>query len=83
MAAAHEVCARVRLSGMALAAAASSVVAEMGMAGGTGGMIAVDRTGGVTMPFSARGMYRGLVRGRGAPQTAIFREVPHATGLAA
>jgi isoaspartyl peptidase/L-asparaginase-like protein (Ntn-hydrolase superfamily) len=46
-------------------------------------MIAVDREGRVTMPFSARGMYRGLVRGHGAPQTAIFREGPRATGLAA
>jgi hypothetical protein len=28
------------------------------------------------MPFSARGMYRGLARGLEAPQTAIFREAP-------
>ena len=83
MAAAHEVCARIRLGGMTLEAAASSVVAEMGMAGGTGGMIAVDRQGRVTMPFSARGMYRGLVRGLGAPQSAIFREEPRTVGLAA
>ena len=83
MAAAHEVCARIRLGGMALEAAASSVVAEMGLAGGTGGMIAVNQAGEVTMPFSARGMYRGMVRGMAAPQTAIFREGPLATGLAA
>jgi beta-aspartyl-peptidase (threonine type) len=76
MAAAHEVCARMRLSGMTLAAAAAAVVSELGLEGGTGGMIAIDRQGEVTMPFSARGMYRGLVRGAEAPQTAIFREAP-------
>ncbi len=77
MSAAHEVCARIRLSGMGLEEAAASVIAEIGLAGGAGGMIAVNRLGEVTMPFSARGMYRGLVRGTEAPKTAIFREAPH------
>jgi L-asparaginase / beta-aspartyl-peptidase len=82
MAAAHEVCARMRLGGMELDAAAASVVTEIGLAGGAGGMIAVDREGQVTMPFSARGMYRGVVRGSAVPQTAIFRE-PTLSALAA
>jgi beta-aspartyl-peptidase (threonine type) len=39
MSAAHEVCARIRLAGMGLEQAAASVVSELGMAGGTGGII--------------------------------------------
>jgi beta-aspartyl-peptidase (threonine type) len=76
MAAAHEVCARMRLGGMALEAAAAAVVAELGLQGGAGGMVVINRQGEVAMPFSARGMYRGLVRGHGTPETAIFREPP-------
>jgi beta-aspartyl-peptidase (threonine type) len=74
LAAAHEVCARVRLGGMPLDQAAASVVSEIGAEGGTVGMVVVDAAGRVAMPFSARGMYRGVVRESGEMKTAIFRE---------
>jgi beta-aspartyl-peptidase (threonine type) len=83
MSAAHEVCARTRLGGMELDAAAASVVTEIGLEGGTGGMIALDHKGRLAMPFSARGMYRGVVRGSGELQTAIFREPSRAALIAA
>jgi beta-aspartyl-peptidase (threonine type) len=70
--AAHEVAARMRLAGESLADAASSVIAEIGASGGDGGLIAVDASGQVVLPFNSLGMYRGAVAGHGAPRVAIY-----------
>jgi beta-aspartyl-peptidase (threonine type) len=43
-------------------------------AGGSGGLIAVDRTGAVALPFNCAGMYRGYVRRDGILRTAIYDE---------
>jgi isoaspartyl peptidase/L-asparaginase-like protein (Ntn-hydrolase superfamily) len=75
-AAAHEVCARVRYAGESINQAAALVIAEIGKRGGSGGMIAVDKTGRVAMPFNSRGMYRGQVDAAGTIHTAIYREAP-------
>ncbi len=72
--AAHEIAARMRLAGQALAHAAADVVAELGQAGGDGGLIAVDAGGRVAMPFNSEGMYRGMVGADGKARTAIYRE---------
>lgn len=70
--AAHEIAARVRLAGQSLEVAAASVLAEIGMSGGDGGVIAVDAAGNVTLPLNSSGMYRGVVTGRDAPRMAIY-----------
>src|SRR5690606_38244928 len=58
-AAAHEICARVRLGGLSLAEAASQVVeGVIPRLGGDGGVIAIDAQGRIAMPFSSAGMYR-------------------------
>jgi len=72
--AAHEVAARIRLRGQSLAEAADSVIAEIGASGGDGGLIAIDASGHVALPFNSLGMYRGAVVGHEAPQTAIYAE---------
>ena len=77
-AAAHEVAARMRLAGQALERAAGEVVAELGRAGGDGGLIAVDAAGTVAMPFNSEGMYRGMIGADGEARIAIYREA--ATG---
>ena len=72
----HELCARVRFAGQTVADAADAVIAEVGVRGGSGGLIAVDAAGQVAMPFNARGMYRGTVDATGRGYTAIYRDLP-------
>jgi L-asparaginase / beta-aspartyl-peptidase len=73
-AAAHEVAARLRHRGEGLAAAARSVVDELGRVGGSGGMVAVGREGDAVLPFNCSGMYRGYVNSDGIVYTAIYDE---------
>lgn len=71
---AHEISARMRLSGAPLEEAARHVVeADLGAYPDSGGVIAVDAAGNIAMPFNCEGMYRGHVRAGAAPQTAIYR----------
>jgi beta-aspartyl-peptidase (threonine type) len=42
--------------------------------GGDGGLIAVDRTGNIALPFNCEGMYRGWIDETGDIQVRIFRE---------
>jgi len=73
-AAAYDVCARMAYAGASLEAAAEAVVMDtLPAIGGRGGLIAVDRRGGISMPFNTDGMYRGWARVGEAAQTAIFR----------
>ncbi|MCA1799445.1 MAG: isoaspartyl peptidase/L-asparaginase [Xanthomonadaceae bacterium] len=72
---AHEIAARMRLAGRTLEQAAHEVVMEVLVErGGSGGVIAVDRHGNVSMPFNSDGMYRGYMKSGGEPVTAIFRD---------
>lgn len=74
-AAAHEIAARLRYAGQSLDQAARGVVIELlAPVGGSGGIIAVDRHGGFSLPFNCAGMYRGVVIGDGALRTAIYTE---------
>ncbi len=72
--AASEIAARMRHAGESLEQAASHVVmVDLKEHGGSGGVIAIDRDGNITLPFNSEGMYRGLVRSGEKPQTAIYR----------
>lgn len=74
VAAAFDVCARMRYAGMTLEQATAAVVHEaLPAIGGRGGLIAVDRHGNFSLPFNTEGMYRGWARVGEAPQTGIFR----------
>lgn len=64
--------ARVRYRGARLEEAAEEAIAEVGQLGGKGGLIAVDRSGGVVIPFNSGGMYRGWTRAEGARHVAIY-----------
>ena len=70
---AHEIEARMRLTGESLERAAEDVImTELTALSGTGGIIALDRSGAITMPFNCKGMYRGwTVEGDGR-KTAIY-----------
>lgn len=72
--AAFAIAARLRHAGQSLDVAARAVIDELSTAGGSGGLVAVDRTGALALPFSTAGMYRGYVRDGGAIYTAIYDE---------
>jgi beta-aspartyl-peptidase (threonine type) len=42
--------------------------------GGTGGLIAVDKNGKVTLPFNTSGMYRGYLDQNGKFVVEIYRD---------
>ena len=73
-AAAHEIAARLAHARQKLAAAAAGVVAELGRAGGSGGLVAVGGDGTLALPFNSAGMYRGYVKADGIVYTAIYEE---------
>jgi len=59
-AAAHELCARVRIGGAGLQEALDGVLEEIKLLGGNGGLIAVAPTGEAAWGFTTPGMYRGM-----------------------
>jgi beta-aspartyl-peptidase (threonine type) len=73
-AAAHEIAARIAHGKQTLAEAAASVVAELGLVGGSGGIVAVGADGALALPFNCAGMYRGYVKDDGIVYTAIYDE---------
>ena len=70
---AHEICARVRLTGVTAAEAAHEVVHKMLVEiGGDGGVIVVDKNGVLSMDFNTEGMFRGARDSRGRHEIAIY-----------
>ncbi|HEY0413112.1 MAG TPA: isoaspartyl peptidase/L-asparaginase [Allosphingosinicella sp.] len=57
---AHEICARIRLSGESARDAAEAVMGEVGALGGSGGVIVVTPRGEAAWAFNTPGMYRGM-----------------------
>ena len=73
-AAAHEICARVRLAGQSIARAGEGVInRDIPKAGGDGGAIALGADGSVAFPFNTGGMYRGWIGSDGVPHVAIYK----------
>ena len=72
-AAAHELCARVRIGGSGLQAALDDVLAEVKILGGNGGLIAVAPSGEAAWGFTTAGMYRGVAGPEGR-QVGIYDE---------
>lgn len=73
--AAAEISARMRHAGETLERAAHHVVMnDLAPNDGSGGLIAVDADGNVTLPFNCEGMYRASVREGSAAEVAIYRD---------
>lgn len=70
---AREVAARMRYLGEALASAADFVIREIARLGGSGGLIAIARSGEIALPFNTQGMYRASIGSDGALRIAIHR----------
>ncbi len=70
---AHEICARVRLSGVSAAEAARDVIhGKLQALGGDGGVIVVDAKGALSLEFNTEGMFRGARDSGGRRETAIY-----------
>jgi L-asparaginase / beta-aspartyl-peptidase len=70
---AYDVAARMLYLREPLARAAARALARVTALGGTGGLIAVDCSGRIAMPFTTEGMYRAYVRAGARPVVRIFR----------
>jgi beta-aspartyl-peptidase (threonine type) len=79
---AHDIAARMRYGGESLQNAAEAVVMDelpsIGE-GGSGGVIALDREGNISMPFNTPGMYRGYVDTDGNVVVKIYGEEAEAS----
>ena len=70
---AHEICARVRLSGVSAAEAARDVIhGKLKEIGGDGGVIVVDSNGALSLEFNTEGMFRGARDSGGRREIAIY-----------
>lgn len=69
---AHEICARMRIGGEGVQAAADAVMAEVKALGGTGGVIVVSPGGEAAFSFNTPGMYRGRRAAGEAGYVAIY-----------
>jgi len=72
--AAHEICARMRLTGETPDPAARAVLGEIGAMGGVGGVIVVSQSGETALVFTTPGMFRGRADSSGAAEIGIFAE---------
>ena len=70
-AAAHEICARMRMMGEGPRKAADAVIDEIGTLGGSGGVIVVTPDGDGGWAFNTPGMYRGIASAEGR-KVAIY-----------
>ena len=71
---AHEICARMRLTGESAQVAADTVMLETGEMGGDGGVIVVSPDGQAVFSFNTPGMYRGRANSEGMKEVAIYRD---------
>ncbi len=69
----HDVSALMEYRGMSLKEAAQTVLDKVARLGGTGGLIAIDRQGNITLPFNTSGMYRGYVDPNGKFVIEIYK----------
>jgi len=69
---ARDVALQMEYLGIPLEKAASNVMEKLTALGGTGGFIALDRSGNITMPFNTSGMFRGYIKSTGEKEIAIF-----------
>jgi beta-aspartyl-peptidase (threonine type) len=72
---AHEISALMEYKGMTLEEASNEVIFNKLLpAGGTGGVIAVDKEGNFTMTFNTSGMFRGFTSSGGKKFVGIFKD---------
>lgn len=72
---AHDISAHIEYTGMSLKQAAEKVIMEkLSDLGGTGGVIAMDTKGNISMPFNTTGMYRGYIYEDGKSVVLMYND---------
>jgi L-asparaginase / beta-aspartyl-peptidase len=72
---AYNISALMEYKNLGLDEAANYMVNQkLKQAGGTGGLISVDKHGNVSMPFNTDGMFRGYLKSNGEKKVAIFKD---------
>jgi len=72
---AHDISALMEYKGLSLKDASELVVNDkLVKAGGSGGVICVDKSGNVSMPFNSMGMFRGFATADGKEGVFIYKE---------
>lgn len=72
---AADICARMQYQGISVKEAANTVVNEVLVkAGGSGGVIVIDKDGNITMPFNSSGMYRASKSSTAGEFVGIFKD---------
>jgi L-asparaginase / beta-aspartyl-peptidase len=69
----HEISALMEHRAMPLEQAAQAVIDKITKLGGAGGLIAIDRSGNIALPFNTAGMYRGYIDAEGKNVIAIYK----------
>ncbi len=72
--AAFDVAARMKYKNLGLIEAADETIEYLRKIGGEGGLIAVDSSGNIALPFNSEGMYRAFVDSSGAAAIEIYRD---------
>ncbi len=71
---AYEVSALMKYKNYTVDQAAQESIDQTAELGGTGGLVALDKNGNVSMPFSSDGMYRGYVTSEGEIVVKIYKD---------
>jgi beta-aspartyl-peptidase (threonine type) len=72
---AHDISALMEYKGLSLKEASELVVnVKLVKAGGTGGVICVDKAGNISMPFNSEGMFRGYAVSDGNEGVFIYKD---------
>jgi len=72
---AHDISALMEYKGLSLKEASDLVINEkLVKAGGNGGVICVDKSGNVSLPFNSIGMFRGFATAGGKDEIHIYKE---------
>lgn len=71
---AHDIAARIKYANQSIEQASTEVIETLKANGGLGGVIGLDATGTVVMPFNTKGMFRGYISLDGDPIVALYKE---------
>jgi beta-aspartyl-peptidase (threonine type) len=72
----HDVSAQMEYKACSLAQAAAGSLEKIKQLGGNGGLVAIDRQGEITLPFTTAGMYRGFAVSDGRRGVGLFQSIP-------